>query len=115
MTRGEAHQTKVHFKGKDEDFIVFVDDIEIARKWRKDKSIPLAQVVSSFQVFSTNKHGAQGPFDAASNATLENEFGTHKEEEVIKLVLEKGTIQETIEPERQGFKNDSQGAMANHS
>jgi len=115
MTRGGAHQTKVHFKGTDEDFIVFVDDIDIARKWRKDKSIPLAEVVSSFSVYHTNKHGAQGPFDTASHAMLDNEFGTHKDEDVIIQILEKGTIQETIEGERQGVKNDSQGAMANHS
>jgi hypothetical protein len=33
--------------------------------------------------------------DTASKATLENEFGTHNDEEVIKLILEKGTLQET--------------------
>lgn len=55
MTRGGAHQTKVHFKGQDEDFIVFVDDIEIAKKWRTDRSIPLSDVVSSFSVYHTNK------------------------------------------------------------
>lgn len=32
--------------------------------------------------------------DTASNSTLENEFGTSAEEEVIKLILEKGTLQE---------------------
>lgn len=115
MTRGEAHQTKVHFKGKDEDFVIFVDDIETARKWRNDKSIPLAQVVSTFKVFHTNKHGAQGPYDTASNATLDNEFGTHNEEEIIKMLLEKGNIQETTESERQGFKNDSNGPIAAHT
>jgi len=33
--------------------------------------------------------------DSASKATLENEFGTHNDEEVIKQILEKGTLQET--------------------
>jgi len=33
--------------------------------------------------------------DGASHATLENEFGTHVDEEVIKQILEKGTLQET--------------------
>jgi hypothetical protein len=36
--------------------------------------------------------GAQGNLDGASNATLDNEFGTHNEEEVIKTIIEKGTI-----------------------
>lgn len=33
--------------------------------------------------------------DGASKATLENEFGTHVDDEVIKQILEKGTIQES--------------------
>lgn len=68
--------------------------------------------------------------DGASKSTLENEFGVSNEEEVIKKILEAGTIQEsevgrplydpTVEngtitddkshqfPERQGPKNDAQ-------
>jgi hypothetical protein len=55
MARGEAQQVKVHFKGKDEDFIIFVDDVKAAKDWKSDKSIPLAQVVSSFKIFVTHK------------------------------------------------------------
>ena len=55
MTRGGATQLKVHFKGKDEDFLVFVENAEDYKKWLGDKSIPLAQVVSSFKIFVTNK------------------------------------------------------------
>ena len=78
--------------------------------------------------------------DGASNATLENEFGTSNEEEAIKQILEKGTLQESevrspfpsvLRPpshltktnantthkqagERQGNKNDSMGARSGH-
>jgi len=55
MARGGAQQTMVHYKGKDEDFIVFVDDVKAAKDWKTDKSIPLAQVVSAFKVFVTHK------------------------------------------------------------
>ena len=55
MARGEGSQVKVHFKGKDEDFIVFVDDVKSFKEWQTDKSIALAQVVSSFKVFVTHK------------------------------------------------------------
>lgn len=41
------------------------------------------------------RQGVQGIHDEASNGALESEFGTHKEEEVIKLILEKGTVQES--------------------
>jgi ribosome maturation protein Sdo1 len=33
--------------------------------------------------------------NGASHATLDNEFGTHVDEEVIKQILEKGTLQES--------------------
>ncbi|PSS27913.1 hypothetical protein M430DRAFT_131909 [Amorphotheca resinae ATCC 22711] len=114
MTRGEANQVKVHYKGADEDFVVFLDDQKAYQDWKKDKSIPLAHFVSSFKVFVTHRHGAQGTFDGASHATLENEFGTHDEDEVIKQVLEKGSIQESEFPERVGTKNDSVPARFGH-
>jgi len=42
-----------------------------------------------------NRHGAQGTYDAASNGALDNEFGTHVDEEVIKAILEGGSLQES--------------------
>jgi len=109
MVKGEAKQTKVHFKGQDDDFVVFVDDPETFKKWKADKSIPLAHFISSFKIFVTHKQGAQGQLDGASKSTLENQFGTHVDDEVIKQILEKGTSQEVEFPDRQGPKNDSQG------
>ncbi|KAK0618375.1 ribosome maturation protein [Bombardia bombarda] len=111
MTRGGTIQTKVHYKGNDEDFVVFLDSTDDYKKWLSDKSIPLAQVVSSFKIFVTHKHGAQGTFDGASKGALESEFGTSVDDEVIKQILEKGTLQESQMAERQGSKNDSNGAL----
>ena len=55
MPRGNAVQSKVHYKGKEDDFVIFVDDIEAVQNWKKDRSIPLAQVVSGFKIFVTHK------------------------------------------------------------
>lgn len=59
MTRGGAQTTKVHYKGHTDDFLVFVDDVESYKKYlaekEGEKTTPLAQVVSSFQVFTTDK------------------------------------------------------------
>ncbi|KAI9730458.1 MAG: hypothetical protein M1818_008153 [Claussenomyces sp. TS43310] len=114
MAKGEGNQTKVHYKGAEDDFVIFVVNAQIVRDWQGDKSIPLAQVVDSFKIFVTHKHGAQGTFDEASNSTLENEFGTKKDDEAIKQILEKGTIQESETAGRQGPKNDNQGARVAH-
>ncbi|KAI9728308.1 MAG: hypothetical protein M1834_007712 [Cirrosporium novae-zelandiae] len=114
MPRGNAPQTKVFFKGSSEDFVVFVDHPDELKKWKSDKSIPLAQVMSGFKIFVTHKQGSQGVLDGASNAILDNEFGTHNEDEVITKILEGGLVQETESAERQGSKNDSKGAMVAH-
>lgn len=41
----------------------------------------------------SHRQGAQGTMDTASKATLENEFGTSVDEEVIQKILEKGNMQ----------------------
>ncbi|KAI9882955.1 MAG: translational elongation factor EF-1 alpha [Watsoniomyces obsoletus] len=93
--RGNAPTTKVHYAGKEDDFIIFIDDVEEFQKWQKDKSIPIAQFISGWKIFVTHKHGAQGTLDGASNQLMDNEFGTHKEEEVVRMILEKGTVKES--------------------
>ena len=115
MPRGNAVQSKVHYQGKDEDFVVLVDDVKSVQEWKSDRSIPLTQVVSGFKIFVTHKyliypkymlastianvdvprHGAQGVLDGASKATLENEFGTSNEDECMIKILEGGSLQET--------------------
>ncbi|CEJ81665.1 hypothetical protein VHEMI01783 [[Torrubiella] hemipterigena] len=111
MTRGEAVQTKVHYKGKNEDYVVFVDDADTYKKWQSDKSIPMAHFVSTFQVFTTHKHGAQGNLDTAPKNILSAEFDTENQDDIIKIILEKGTSQTVEMPDRQGSKNDSMSSM----
>ncbi|KAI5244024.1 hypothetical protein E4T47_03823 [Aureobasidium subglaciale] len=112
--RGNAAQVKVHYKGSDDDYIVFVDSAQAVRDWKADKSVPLAQVVSGWKVFVTHNHGTQGVLDAASHSQLDNEFGTHKEEDVVQQILEKGDIQETENSARNGDRNITQGPSVGH-
>lgn len=53
--RGNDAQTKVHYQGKDDDFIILVDSAQAVQDWKKDSSVPLAQVVSGWKVFVTHK------------------------------------------------------------
>jgi len=56
MARGGAVETKVHYKTPSgENLLVFLDSAEDYKKWLSDKSVPLAQVVSSFKIFTTHK------------------------------------------------------------
>ncbi|KAF2483225.1 shwachman-Bodian-diamond syndrome protein [Neohortaea acidophila] len=114
MVRGNATQIKVHHQGKDEDFIIFVDSKEAVQNWKKDRSIPLAQVVSGFKILTSHKQGNQGILDTASKAALEDEFGTHRDDDVITKILETGTIVESESGGRDGSKNDSKGGLVSH-
>ncbi|KAL2885915.1 SDO1-like protein C21C3.19 [Ceratocystis lukuohia] len=94
MARGEVSRTRVHFRGESDDFIVFVDDESQCHQWKKDqRSVPLSHFVSSFQIFCTNHQGPNGQLNEAPNSLLDNEFGTHNEDEVIKKILTSGSMQ----------------------
>ena len=53
MTRGDKPATRVHYKGDHNDFVIFAESPEIVCRWKKDRSIPLMEVVDSFHVFTT--------------------------------------------------------------
>jgi hypothetical protein len=55
MTRGNAEQTKIHYKGEHDHYVIFVEGPEAVENWKKDKSIPLAQVVNGWKIFCTHK------------------------------------------------------------
>jgi ribosome maturation protein Sdo1 len=94
MTRADTEQVKVHYKGAEDDFIVMAESVDAVNEWKKDSSKPLVDVVNSFDVFVTGKHGAQGRLNRASKSSLENEFGSSNDDDVVKQILEKGDVQE---------------------
>ncbi|GKZ31017.1 hypothetical protein AbraIFM66950_010937 [Aspergillus brasiliensis] len=109
MPRHNDPTSKMFYKGASDDFIVFVDDHDALNKWRSDRSVPLAEVLNGWKIFVTHKHGAQGVLDGASKASLENEFGTSNEDDVITQILERGEYQSTIAREQQGDTNFRNG------
>ncbi|KAI9447863.1 ribosome maturation protein, partial [Lactarius indigo] len=62
-------------------FIVVVNPVEV--------TIPLVEVVDSFEILSSNQ-GPQGLLRRPSKQELDNEFGTHVDVDVIQHILEKG-------------------------
>ena len=57
--------------------------------------ITLSCIFSNADEKDGTRHGAQNAYDAASKATLENEFGTQNEDECMIKILEGGSLQET--------------------
>ncbi|CAO1630172.1 unnamed protein product [Parajaminaea phylloscopi] len=86
---------------------VIVADGPTYDKWKGgDKTIPLTDVVDSFQVFSTTQ-GAQGIMGHPSKQQLENDFGTHKDVDVVTQILEKGDLQSATHKDGYSSTNDS--------
>jgi hypothetical protein len=56
MARGNETASKIFYKGKSDDFIVFVDDLDILQKWKNDRSIALANVLNGWKIFVTHSY-----------------------------------------------------------
>ncbi|KAF8530909.1 ribosome maturation protein [Gautieria morchelliformis] len=79
-----------------DEFILMVNLEEYHKYKDGDTTVPLAQVVGSFDVFHSGQ-GNQGKLGKASKQQLENIFETSREDDVVKFMLEKGTVQGGIE------------------
>lgn len=49
--------------------------------------------IGEHMLIRSNRHGKQGVLNTASNSQLENEFGTTKEEDIVKKILQSGDVQ----------------------
>jgi len=81
-------------QSKNEDWVCQVGNYYVlvyagmVEKWRKDKSIPMVDVVDSFAVF----RGRKGEADHPAKGELESEFGTSNNDSVVTQILEKGEL-----------------------
>lgn len=62
MPRANEQQSRVFYKGKVDDFVIFVDDAQALNNWRKDRTIPLAQVLNGWKIFVTHRYVTMQPF-----------------------------------------------------
>ncbi|KAL7412049.1 ribosome maturation protein [Mrakia frigida] len=88
---------------------IFVNPEEL-KKYKEDKSVPLVDVVSSYDVFFSSQ-GATGQLGKASKQQLETVFGTSKDVDVVEKIIELGKVQEGKKISASGFAstNDSRG------
>ncbi|KAK9371061.1 ribosome maturation protein [Lipomyces kononenkoae] len=106
---------KVFYRGKSHEFMVVVQSPQEYRRYKKDPSVPLVDVLNSFKVFVT-RAGTQGIIDEASRSMLENEFGTKDQNEIIQKVLRDGDFQEQKYSYKTSYDstNDTMGARVAH-
>ncbi|SCV68701.1 BQ2448_822 [Microbotryum intermedium] len=100
-----------------DEYIVFVADesgpLESAKKWAAgDKTIPLVDIVDSFDVFHTGQ-GSQGLMQRPSKQELDSVFGTHNDTEIVEIVLEKGKF--VTGPVKTSAKEGAASGIANQT
>lgn len=89
-----------------DEFMVIVNAEEY-KKWIKgDKTIPLADVVDSFDVFHTGT-GAQGIMGRPSKQLLDTVFDSHKDVDVVTHILERGQLQQASQKDAYSTTNDA--------
>ncbi|KAI8097625.1 ribosome maturation protein [Halteromyces radiatus] len=83
---------KLNYKDKngEEFYVVAIPDM--VAKWKSDKSIPLVDVVQSFDVFTSPAGGNILPADRPSKGQLETVFNTSNPDDVVRIIAEKGTV-----------------------
>jgi hypothetical protein len=72
---------------------------------------PHDESVTAFSIFSSNQ-GPQGLLRHPSKQELDNVFGTHVDDEVIRKILERGKEETSdgLTSQKWGSKNDSKGS-----
>ncbi|EPZ33057.1 hypothetical protein ROZALSC1DRAFT_29269 [Rozella allomycis CSF55] len=80
-----------HHHGTQEEFFVLVNPDSL-EKWRKDKTIPLVEVVESFDVFTIASGGHTGISDRPSKQMLAKYFETENTTEIIQKILQSGEV-----------------------
>ncbi|KAL1922096.1 uncharacterized protein VTP21DRAFT_10738 [Calcarisporiella thermophila] len=80
---------KDHDSGRE--FFVYANP-GMAEKYRKDKTIPLVEVLQSDKVFDVDQGGNTGQASSPPNSTLENTFGTKDRWSIAQRIVEEGDI-----------------------
>ncbi|KAJ1511809.1 hypothetical protein HMI54_000487 [Coelomomyces lativittatus] len=74
-----------------EEYFVVVNE-GMTEKWRKDKSIPLVDVVQSFDIFERSRGGNEGEIVHARKNQLRDVFETEHTTDILERILKDGTI-----------------------
>jgi ribosome maturation protein Sdo1 len=81
--------TKVIYKSGETEFFVIANPGMVC-KWRKDKTIPLIDVVQNFDIHTTTTGSNTGEAIHPSNGMLESAFGTTNKDDIVKKIVNEG-------------------------
>ncbi|CAE6465481.1 unnamed protein product [Rhizoctonia solani] len=72
-----------------EEYMVVVDPVEHKKYKEGDTSVPLSRIVDSYSVYHSST-GHTGKWGKASKQQLEGTFETSKDDDVVKIIVDKG-------------------------
>lgn len=81
---------KVVYKSSDNTEFFVIANEGMVSKWRKDKSIPLIDVVQNFNVHIISNGGNTGEYITPSKGVLESNFQTSNTDEIVKKIVAEG-------------------------
>ncbi|KAI8384555.1 ribosome maturation protein [Radiomyces spectabilis] len=81
---------KLVYKSEDGSEYFVIANAGMAAQWKKDKTIPLIDVVQSFDVLTVTNGGNSGEASRPPSGILSSVFGTDNVDEVVKKIVEQG-------------------------
>lgn len=85
-----AQATKVVYKGADNMEFFVIANAGMVAKWKSDKTIPLIDVVQSFDIHTTTTGGNTGEAIHPSKGVLESTFQTSNKDDIVKKIISDG-------------------------
>ncbi|CEP18612.1 hypothetical protein [Parasitella parasitica] len=82
--------TKVVYKGADGTEFFVIANEGMVSKWKKDKTIPLVDVVQNFDVFTSSTGSNTGEYIRPSTGILEGTFKTANNDDIVKKIISEG-------------------------
>ncbi|KAI9309055.1 hypothetical protein BJ944DRAFT_284923 [Cunninghamella echinulata] len=83
---------KVYVQDDQNNELYVVVDPDSYNKWKSDKTIPIVEVVQSYDIYTSPPGGNILPADKPSRAHLEDVLGTSKTEEAVERIIERGNV-----------------------
>ncbi|CAO3695080.1 unnamed protein product [Umbelopsis ramanniana] len=85
----EGPTCRVSYKVDGQEYFIFAD-ADYLEKWKQDKTIPIVEVVQSYEILHVPNGGNTGEAVRPAKGALESAFGTSNTDDIVKKILTDG-------------------------
>jgi ribosome maturation protein Sdo1 len=90
-SHGDVADRVIYKADNGEEFFVFANPFMV-EKWRKDRTVPLTDVVQTFDVFTVDSGGNQGIATRPSAQRIANAMNVETVDDAVRFIVENGTV-----------------------